>query len=370
MTHIPSLDTSYTQLDTPALLVDIDVMDANIKRLLDEARASRISVRPHLKTGKTPTIAHRLLRAGAGGICVSKLGEAEVMAEAGIEDILITTEIVGEPKVTRLMALLRRHPELKVLVDSREGADALAAAAAIWGVVAKVLVEIDVGQGRCGTPPGEPALDLARHVARYLSLSFVGIQGYEGHLQHIPSPEERNARCDESMHKLTETVSLLRESGLPASIVTTGGTGTWRRCAAHRDAGVTEVQPGSFIFMDTDYRNAIGGEYGHALSVLATVISRPAPSRAIVDAGLKALSVDSGNAEPKNLPGVNYRHWGDEHGVLSWEEAQDPGLRVGDLVELVPSHCDTTVNLYDRYFVLRQGRLEATWEIMARGRSQ
>jgi D-serine deaminase-like pyridoxal phosphate-dependent protein len=172
------------------------------------------------------------------------------------------------------------------------------------------------------------------------------------------------------MEQLTGTVRAMRAAGLDATIVTTGGTGTWQYCARFRAAGVTEVQPGSFIFMDVDYRNAIGDRYANALSVLATVISRPAPTRAVVDAGLKSLSTDSGNPVPKDLPGVSYRPGGDEHGILTWDEGADPDLKIGDQLELIPSHCDTTINLFDYYLALRSGRLEAIWSIDCRGRSQ
>lgn len=368
--YVPLPGAPRDALDTPALLIDLTLMDANIARLFERARAAGVRVRPHLKTGKTPAIAHRLLDAGASGICVSKLGEAEVMAAAGIEDMLITSEIVGTVKLARLMGLLRGHPDIKVVVDSVAGAEALAAVAADWRITVPVLVEIDVGQGRCGVAPGEPAVALAQHIATLPSLRFLGVQGYEGHLQHVHDGGEREQLCIAAMEKLAATVAALRAAGLPPEIVTTGGTGTWEYCAQFSGAGVSEVQPGSFIFMDADYCNAIGRAYGQALTVLATVISRPTPTRAVVDAGLKALSTDSGNAEPKGLPGVSYHPGGDEHGILIWEEGTDPGLEVGDTVELIPSHCDTTINLFDTYFALRDGILEAVWPIAGRGKSQ
>jgi D-serine deaminase-like pyridoxal phosphate-dependent protein len=368
--YVPLPGTPRALLDTPSLLIDLDLLDGNIARLFERARAQGISVRPHLKTGKTPSIAHMLLRAGARGICVAKLGEAEIMASAGVEDILITSEVVGAAKIARLMGLLRRHPAIKVVVDSTVGADALAAAAAEWQVVVPVLIEIDVGQGRSGTSPGQPAVALAQHIARARSLRLLGVQGYEGHLQHLHGEREREQRCDTAMELLTSTAAALRAGDLAPTIVTTGGTGTWQYCAKHSTAGVTEVQPGSFIFMDVDYRNAIGPEYAQALSVLATVISCPTPTRAVVDAGLKALSTDSGNPEPKSLPGVAYRPGGEEHGILTWEAGDSPRLKVGDTVELIPSHCDTTINLFDQYYALRADRLETVWRVEGRGRTQ
>ncbi len=368
--YVPLPGVPRDALDTPALLIDLDVMDADIARLFERASGAGVRVRPHLKTGKTPAIAHRLLSAGASGICVSKLGEAEVMAAAGIEDILITSEIVGAAKLARLMGLLRGHPEIKVVVDSVAGADALATTAAEWSGAVPVLVEIDVGQGRCGTAPGEPAVALAQRIAALPTLRFLGVQGYEGHLQHIHDAGEREQLCDAAMQQLIATVAALRSANLSPEIVTTGGTGTWEYCAKYSGAGVSEIQPGSFIFMDADYCNAIGRAYGQALTVLAMVISRPTPTRAVVDAGLKALSTDSGNAEPKDLAGVSYHPGGDEHGILTWDAGNDPGLKVGDTIELIPSHCDTTINLFDNYFALRDGSLEVVWPIAGRGKSQ
>lgn len=198
-----------------------------------------------------------------------------------------------------------------------------------------------------------------------------GVQGYEGHLQHIHDPEERAQRCRQAMHLLTGTAVQLSAAGFAIDIVTTGGTGTAAICAGCE--GVTEVQPGSFVFMDTDYRNAIGPIYANALTVLSTVISRPAATRAVVDAGLKSLSTDSGMPEPKGLPGVGYRPGGDEHGVLTWEGGMLPAsgsLTIGERVELIPSHIDTTVNLHDWYHAHREGKLEAIWSVTARGKVQ
>jgi D-serine deaminase-like pyridoxal phosphate-dependent protein len=219
--------------------------------------------------------------------------------------------------------------------------------------------------------PGEEALMLAQHIGKMSNLQLVGVQGYEGHLQHLHDPEERAQRCRQAMQQLTDTAEQLRAAGFPIEIVTTGGTGTAEICADYD--GVTEVQPGSFVFMDTDYRNAIGPVYSNALTILSTVISRPTPTRAVVDAGLKSLSIDSGMPEPKGLPGIEYRPGGDEHGILTWGEGTEPAivrLEVGDRIEFIPSHIDTTINLHDYYYAYRNGRLEAIWPVEARGKVQ
>lgn len=358
------------ELDTPALAVDLDLIEANIAALMALLRPSGVRVRPHLKTAKSPAIARLLAAAGARGFCVAKLGEAEVMAAAGVDDLLITGEIAGAPKLRRLAALHAAHPRVRVVLDSAEGAAMLSAACAGAPAPLEVLIELDVGQGRCGAAPGEPARALAAAVARLPGLRLVGLQGYEGHLQHIADPEEQARRVDAAMGLLTATADLLRADGHAIETVTTGGTGTCARCAAH--PGVTEVQPGSFIFLDRAYRDALGGRggYANALSVLATVISRPAPGRAVIDAGLKALSTDMGNAEPLGLPGVRYRPGGDEHGILEWEGQAPAGMELGAQVALIPGHIDTTVNLYDAYHAHRGGALAAVWPISARGKIQ
>jgi D-serine deaminase-like pyridoxal phosphate-dependent protein len=219
--------------------------------------------------------------------------------------------------------------------------------------------------------PGEAALVLAQRISTMSNLRLVGVQGYEGHLQHVHDLEERTQRCRQSMQLLIATAAQLREAGFPIEIVTTGGTGTAEICASCE--GITEVQPGSFIFMDTDYRNAIGPVYSNALTILSTVISRPAPNRAVVDAGLKSLSIDSGMPEPKGLAGVKYQPGGDEHGILTWDDTAEVGnvaLEVGARIEFIPSHIDTTVNLHDYYYAYRDGKLEAIWAVAARGKVQ
>jgi D-serine deaminase-like pyridoxal phosphate-dependent protein len=367
----PHLDDPLEMLDTPSMIVDLTLMEANIASLMDHFRARHVNVRPHLKTVKSPELAHILLAAGAVGGCVAKVSEAEVMAQAGIEDLLITSEIVGKPKLARLVALAQQHPHIKVVVDSLTGAEQLNQALHHAQLKLDVLLDLNVGQNRCGVMPGEAALALARHIGAMSNLQLVGVQGYEGHLQHLHDPVERAQRCRQSMQLLTSTAAQLLAEGFAIAIVTTGGTGTAEICAGCD--GVTEVQPGSFIFMDTDYRNALGPVYSNALTILSTVISRPAPNRAVVDAGLKSLSIDSGMPEPKGLPGIKYRPGGDEHGILTWDESIEPSpvkLEVGDRVEFIPSHIDTTINLHDFYYAYRTGKLEAIWPVAARGKVQ
>jgi D-serine deaminase-like pyridoxal phosphate-dependent protein len=360
-------DVFLDEIDTPALLVDAARYEQNIKSCLEHFAGTGVTVRPHLKTAKSPVIAKHLLAAGARGVCVAKLSEAEVMAAHGISDILITTEIVGALKVRRLLELVARHLEVKTVVDSLVGASAINAAASELGVRVKILLDVNVGQNRCGVEP-EDAVIFFHHLEQFSNLEFVGVQGYEGHLQHVRDPQERRAEARAAMDRLESAVLGIRDLGIDVPIVTTGGTGTGIFCAEHPI--VTEVQPGSFIFMDSDYLATGGLPYTSALTVLSTVISVPSSDRVVIDAGNKSLSMDSGFAEPKDLPGWSYAPAGDEHGILTRAAGVESRLEVGDRVPLIPSHIDTTVNLHDTYHVLRDGVLEAQWPILARGKVQ
>jgi D-serine deaminase-like pyridoxal phosphate-dependent protein len=329
--YYPQPGDPLSSLDTPAMIVDLDMMNANTAAMMRRMHELNVGVRPHLKTTKSPDLAHLMLAAGALGFCVAKVSEAEIMAQAGIEDLLITTEIVGAPKLARLVALVREHPQIKVVVDSLVGAQGLQQAMQEAHLDIKVLLDLNVGQNRTGVLPGEAALTLAQQIAHLPNLQLIGLQGYEGHLQHVHDAEERVSRCRESMRLLTETADRIRAAGFPLEIVTTGGTGTAEICAG--TAGITDVQPGSFIFMDTDYRNALGPVYSNALTILSTIVSQAAPDRAVTDAGLKSLSIDSGMPELKDHSGVTYRPGGDEHGILSWDKRANIALSIGERVE-------------------------------------
>ncbi|HUA71826.1 MAG TPA: DSD1 family PLP-dependent enzyme [Solirubrobacteraceae bacterium] len=357
--------TRLDELDTPCLVVDLDVFERNVR--LCFSRLDGVDVRPHLKTAKSPDVARLLLDAGAVGVCVAKLSEAEVMLAGGIEDVLITSEIAGPVKVRRLARLVSERPaaRIRVVVDSWDGASAINAA---LPRELETLIEVNVGQNRCGVAP-EEALALADRITGLEQLRFVGVQGYEGNLQHVRDAEERRGLCDVSMGRLALAVEQLRAAGHAVDVVTTGGTGTGEFCAAH-DV-VTEVQPGSFAFMDTDYLDTGGIPYESSLVAIATVISRPAPDRAVIDAGLKTLSDDSGPARLVGVQGWSYQHGGDEHGVLTPNGEPDRReLRVGERVALIPSHIDPTINLHDVMYAHRGGRIEAVWPVAARGKVQ
>ena len=358
------------ELDTPVLLVDAAALERNIARMRDLATEAGLALRPHAKAHKTPVIARMQIEQGAVGVCCAKLGEAEVLAAGGVPDILITTEVVGPSKVARLMQAASLA-QVAVVADNERNIAELAAAAQTAGQHLDVLVEVDVGQGRCGVPPGPEAARLARLIADSGWLRFCGLQGYQGAIQMTGDYTEREAQVTAALDKLQATASLVREAGLEIDVLTGGGTGTSIIDGGLK--GLTEIQPGSYIFMDSNY-DRIGWQGGasqpfeNALTILGTVISRPEANRVIVDVGYKAASVDSGTPRPVDLPGATFTFAGDEHGQLAFDRPSP--LDVGDKVTLHPSHCDTTVNLYDHFMVTRDGVVEDVWEIAARGRVQ
>ena len=350
------------EVDTPALLIDLAALERNLDRMAALGRRTGKGIRPHAKTHKSREIARMQLARGAIGITCAKLGEAEVLAEAGIAPLLVSTEITGGLKVARLIALARRTKTLTV-VDDVEGALAISSAAVNAGLRVGVLVDVNVGQGRSGVAP-EGAADLAARVAELPGLRFLGLQAYEGHLQHVYDAADRLRGWREAIARLASARAAIEGRGLTVEIASTAGTGTSDFAAGH--PAVTDVQPGSYVFMDCDYGRVETLPYESALTVLTSVVSRQRPDAVLVDAGWKAVTVEAGMPIVKGHPELVYATMGDEHGALRGETR--PGL--GERVELVPSHCDTTVNLYDRYHVIRDGMVEAIWPIDARGRTQ
>ena len=360
------------ELDTPALLIDLDAMERNLDRMAKYLAPTRVKLRPHTKTHKSPLIAHRQLAAGAIGVCCQKLGEAEVMAAAGIRDILICSEIVGVNKIHRLMALAK-HANVTVVVDHPENIQALSEAAIAYKITLPVLVDVNLGQNRCGVLPGDSVVRLVEQIGKSPGLSFKGLQGYHGKIQHLQGFENRGQKSQEAMEQLGETVRLLKGLGLEPEVVSGGGTGTYN-IDPHLGV-ITELQAGSYIFMDYQYR-MVGGQRGEvfddfemALTLLGTVISTPDSRWAVVDIGLKAASIDGGVPVLRGLEGIEYRPGGDEHGILLFKDVGRE-VRLGEKLEFYPGHGDTTINLHDDYYAIRQGKLEAIWPVAARGRFQ
>ena len=361
------------EIPTPALLLDADRFERNLARMAAHAKKSGKNLRPHAKTHRCPEIARRQIQAGALGVACAKLGEAEVMAHAGIRGLLITTEIVTDATMARLVRLLESAPDTMVVVDNAANVEALARVMAARGLVLDVLVDVDVGGRRTGAAPGEPALALARQVARQRSLRLRGLQGYAGHCAHVMGWAARREASHKAMAPLMETRKLLQGAGLPVEIVAGGSTGT-HDIDVELD-GLTELQSGSYCVMDIDYRR-IGGRGGEtltdfemALTVATTVVSVPTADRAMVDGGLKAFSTDK-PFPPVSVerPGITYEFAGDEHGrLIITDPSRAP--RLGERIEFFPPHCDPTFNLYDRVYAVRGQTVDGVWEISARGRS-
>jgi D-serine deaminase-like pyridoxal phosphate-dependent protein len=357
---------SKWELDTPALVLDVELVERNLAAMAELGRRLGKRLRPHVKTHKTPWLARLQLAHGAIGVSAAKLGEVEAMIQGGVTEILLTSEIVGPRKVARLLAL-SRHANLMNVVDDFEAASAISAAFQADRRQLDILVDVNVGTNRTGVDWGEPAVAFAQEISSLAGLRFRGFQGYEGHLQHIYDLAERQAACREAMERLGGTVRLAREVGLQVDFVSTAGTGTARIAAECPE--VTELQPGSYVVMDSDYGRVDGLDFAHSLTILTTVISHASADRAVCDAGHKTASVDSGMPVVKDRPGVTYFRASDEHGNLS-VDASAASLKVGDKLELIPSHCDPTINLHDVFYVVRQDRLEAIWPIAARGAIQ
>jgi D-serine deaminase-like pyridoxal phosphate-dependent protein len=349
-------------IDTPTLCLDIEVVEANIKRMADYFRNSSVRLRPHAKTHKSPMLGHMQIAAGAIGLTCAKLSEAEVMVSAGIKDILIANQVVGPAKIARLVNLAA-HSDVMVAVDNEANVADLNAAARAKGVRLRVLVEVNIGMNRCGVAPGQPTLELARCVAGSPGLRLEGVMGYEGHVVFDRDVEKRRQMAEESMQLLTGTADLLRGEGFAVDIVSCGATGTYFISGNY--PGVTEIQAGSYITMDSQYHEEVGIDFGYGLTVLSTVVSSHADGRTFIDAGLKTITRDFGLPIIIDPPGWQLVYLSEEHGHL--KRTDGPPLKPGDKVRLVPNHGCTTINLHDYYHVIRRGVLEAMWPIAARG---
>lgn len=352
-------------IDTPALVIDLDLMEGNIARMAAFFADKDAYLRPHTKTHKTPVLAHRQIEAGARGVTCAKLGEAEVMAAAGIRDILVANQVVGRVKIDRLVALAR-HSDVIVASDHEANVREISDAAMAAGTRVNMIIEVDVGMERCGVPPGEPAWQLAQVIDRHPGVVFRGVMGYEGHIIGNPNDEERYAGCRESMTMLTQTADYIRERGLAVDLVSGGGTGTYKVTGTF--PGVNEVQAGSYILMDGTYRKRIP-EFDCALTIYATVVSRPGDELAVADAGLKTMTNDMGLQTVRDVEGASILRQSEEHVKIELPGASCT-LRPGDKFHIVPSHCCTTINLHDRFYGVRNGTVESVWDIAARGKLQ
>jgi 3-hydroxy-D-aspartate aldolase len=363
------------EIDTPALLLDLDAFEWNVAKMAGHLKARGKALRPHGKTHKCPELARELTRAGAIGHCVAKLSEAEVFAAHGLSGLLVTTQVIGRAKIARAVALAARQPDIIFVADAEQAVRDLDAAAAALGGKQRLAVNVavDLLYTRTGIAPGAPALALAKTIDSLPQLRLAGIQAYDGGAAHTLGFEARRARSRDSVARAVETQRAFERAGLPCALLSCGSTGTYS--VDSEEAGVTELQPGSFVFMDVEY-GRIGGadggayqDFRSALSVLTTVVSRRAGA-AIVDGGYKAFSADRPFGPLlKSAPSVPFLWAGDEHGRLDLKDAPIE-ISLGDRLEFLAPHCDPTVNLYDRIHCLRGDRVEAVWPIAARGMAQ
>jgi D-serine deaminase-like pyridoxal phosphate-dependent protein len=354
-------------LSTPSLLLDLDVFESNIAKMSEHVKAASINLRPHAKTHKCAEIAIRQIRAGALGVCAATIREAEAISAASVRGILITSEMVGRQRIERLVRLTQKAADTASVVDNIAHAIDLNDAAQTAKIKLNVVIDIDPGMRRTGVPPGDRAVELAEKIKKLPNLTLQGVQCYSGVSAHVVGFEARRAHSEKATAPAFETIARLKKIGIDANLVSGGSTGTYNIDPALK--GLTELQAGSYVFMDVEYRN-IGGkggavydDFGQSLTVVATVISQSHAGVATVDAGFKAFATDRRyGPDVKGVTGVKYHFGGDEHGMLELEKPSRE-IRLGDRLEFIVPHCDPNVNLYDRIYCLRGEKLEAVWSI-------
>ena len=367
-------NVSKWELDTPSLCVDLDALEANIATMQDTLTRNDIASRPHGKTHKSPTIARRQLDAGAIGICAAKVSEAEAMFQHGIDAVLMTTTNVTATKIRRAMNLRHANPQFIQATDSEQNARLLSEAAVSMGITADVVVDVDPGGHRTGITPGQPALALGQLIDQLPGLTLRGLLCYDGGSQHVKGFAARREQTLERLLGATDTFDLFNSSGLSTEIFSGGGTGSYN--IDHETRGLTDVQVGSYVFMDAQYMD-IGGadndelyaDFVPSLTIMTTVLNDQYPGRCTTDAGAKACTINRPWPRVKGETGMSYTSGSDEFGTLRYEEEPSRTYKVGDKIELIVSHCDPVVNLYNNLYAVRGERVEAIWPIAARGMS-
>jgi D-serine deaminase-like pyridoxal phosphate-dependent protein len=361
----PALGTPAAELDTPALCLDLAKFESNVESAAALCRQHGVAWRPHAKCHKSPDIGRRLIEAGALGLTCAKLGEAEVFAAAGITDLLIANLLVGERKVERLVAV-RRTADPIVCIDHLEQAEPISRAMHAAGLRVRALIEVDIGLSRVGTAPGEATLALAQQLEKLPGIELVGIMGYEGHLLLVEDQAQKRKQIGDALALLTDNAALLRRHGFSCPIVSCGGTGSLPIAVAQ--PGITEVQAGGLIFMDAFYRQKCQIEaFEFALTLQVTVVSRPAPQRAIFDAGRKSIHGEFCAPLVVNRAGVKVGRLSAEHGQLEIDD-EAPAVTIGERLHLVPGYADLTTVLHNQFYVIEDGKLVDVWPLTARGR--
>ena len=364
---------SKWDLDTPALCVDLDRIEQNIAKMQAAVKANGIATRPHAKTHKCAAIAKLQLKAGAIGVCAAKLGEAEALFAQGIQPICMTTSNLSPRKIRRAMQLRKRNRQFIQAVDEEQNARDLSAAAKEAGVVADIVIDVAVGT-RSGIPAGDGALALAKLVDTLPNLTLRGLLSYDGGAQHVNTFAARKERALKGLDGNAATREAMKAAGLSTEIFSGGGTGTYS--VQHLTPGFTDVQVGSYVFMDMQYL-AIGSEDGDpvykdfapSLTVVTTVMNNRFPGRLTTDGGAKALTLNTPRAGVIGEPGMDYNAGSDEFGSITFKEAAK-SYKIGDRLEVIVPHCDPVVNLYDVIYGIRKDRVEVVWPVTARGKSQ
>ena len=368
---LPGMDEADIQ--TPCLVLDLDALERNVKKMGDYAKAHGMRHRVHGKMHKSVDVAKLQVElGGAVGVCCQKVSEAEVFARGGITDVLVSNQVRGEAKIDRLARLPKLGARAICCVDDIENVAELSAGATAHGTQIECLVEIDCGAGRCGVTTTPEVVEISKAIDAADGLKFAGIQAYQGAMQHMDSYADRKSKVEVAIAMVKDAVDALKAEGLDCDIVGGGGTGSYY---FESNSGVyNELQCGSYAFMDADYGRILDkdgkridrGEWENALFILCSVMSHAKTEKAIVDAGLKAQSVDSGLPVIFDREGVEYVKCSDEHGVVA---DPDQLLKVGDKLKLVPGHCDPTCNVHDWYVGVRNGKVETLWPVSARGKA-
>lgn len=348
------------ELVTPALILDLDVARQNIQIMAQRLKGLKAKLRPHIKVQKSPELARLQVEAGAIGVCTATVWEAIVMSRSGIEDVLIANEVVGKQKVKSL-AEAAKSGRLTVAVDDARNVEDLSEAVRASGSRLEVLIEVDVGMGRGGVRSPEEAVRLAQRLSKLPGLRLRGVQGYEGHCMTEPSRELRIQKCRSALDYLGSVVDRLQEAGFSCEVVSAGGTGTYDLTGS--DARVTEIQAGSFVFMDNFHGSLVTG-FSNALTVLGTVVIQHG-NTVVLDAGRKSVGIDLTMPTLKDYPFYQARYFAEEHALFDVDDRCR--LKLGDTTELIPGYAPSTVNLYDVYHVVEKGKVADIWPIIPRG---
>lgn len=362
-TEMSQIGLNKDEIDTPALLIDLNLMEKNISTMSNFLRDKKAKLRAHTKVHRTPILAHRQIEAGAKGICCQKVAEAEIMVASGIKDVIVTNEIITLTKINRLVALCN-YANISVPIDDVDNAKILSKIAQRNGVTLNVLLDIHLGSNRCGVEPGEPALKLAKLVNQLKGIKFNGLMGFEGHISWMEPREKRRSEIERLEGLLVNTSELIKKAGIEVEEISTGSTGTYDVSSGIPE--VTEVQAGTYLLMDAVYNQHVP-EFECALTVLSTVISKPAGDRAITDAGQMSINTHGMLPIVKGMNGLEVMGVHAENTIL---KNRGPGkIKVGDAIEIIPSYLDGTVKLHEKFYGIKSNKVESVWKILGRDTS-